>query len=179
MLLPLLGLGLVAYYFRAPLTGAWHRLLDGGTGAPAAAAAAAPAKLSDAARHQAAAAVMQEGAQKAIGRELAPGELIYCLAVASLETSYGQAWKGAGAGSNNWGAVQARPGEPSFPHSDSYSDGRRYEQAFRTYPTPADGAADVVRHVLKHRPQVAAALGPGATVWRASLAMRRTTYFGG
>lgn len=172
-----LGLGLLGAL-------AWRYVRSGATSVPTPAAppregsSAPPAPDASAPKHRAAAAVMQAGARIALGHELGPDELIYCLGVAKYETSYGQGWKGAGVGSNNWGSVHAKGGEPSFPWRDSHPDGRVYAQAFKSYPTPEEGAADVVRHVLKHRASVARALGPGATLWRASLAMRRTMYYG-
>lgn len=137
-----------------------------------------PPSAADKAMVQGASAVMAQAETAVLGHPATDYEHQYLLAVAWLETSFGH-WTGAGVGSNNWGAVQARPGEASFDWHDSKSDGSTYSQPFKTYATPVDGASDVVRHVLVNRPQVADALDDSsATIWRASLAMRRTTYYG-
>lgn len=134
---------------------------------------------SEAAMITGAAATMKEAFAKA-GATMTDMSLQYCLAIAWLETSFGKGWSTPeGKASNNWGSVQAKAGEPSFAWHDTYSSGEEYQQAFKTYPTPVDGAADVVRHVLLNRKSVERALSEdGASIWRASLAMRRTTYYG-
>lgn len=141
-----------------------------------------------AAIHRGAAEVMRPAFVQANGREASSDELIYCLAVANLETSYGRGWTKcrcktvqcdmAGAqASNNWGAVQAKAG--GFQWCDTKPDSTEYAQKFRSYATPIDGAAHTAKHVIGVRPEVEAALsGPNASVWRASLAMRRTSYYG-
>lgn len=132
-----------------------------------------------------AAAIMREACKAELGREPSDSELTYCLAIAKLETGFGRGWKGAMVGSNNWGAVQCSSsaqgsGGSCIPYEDSYADGTRYKIDFRSYPTPLDGARDVVKHVMVHRPSVAKILGADdCTIYRASLAMRRTTYYGG
>jgi hypothetical protein len=128
-----------------------------------------------------AAAIMRQAGEKVMGRPLNDYELQVCLGVAKLETSFGK-WSGAMAGSNNWGAVQCtsrdNPGECS-PWTDSTSDGKRYDQPFKRYPTPLDGAADVVRKVFKDRKEVLAAVSSNRpTVYRFAIAMRRTSYYG-
>ncbi len=65
-------------------------------------------------------------------------------------------------------------------YEDGYADGTRYKVSFRSYDSDVDGAADVMRHLFDKRPRVAAALGEkGATVFRASFAMRRERYYEG
>lgn len=84
-------------------------------------------------------------------------------AVARLETHYGDAWTGAGVGSNNWGAVTGSGDAGSFEHSDSRYDPDTgqvvsYVTRFRRYSSPTAGAADLVT-VLKtgHSEAVSAA----------------------
>jgi hypothetical protein len=70
-----------------------------------------------------------------------------------LETQYGQGWKGQGAGSNNWGAVQG--GRPpcnlvtGFQYTDTHPnpDGTStpYSICFKRYGSPVLGCADVAR----------------------------------
>lgn len=116
---------------------------------------------------------------RTVGREPTGAELLYILGVGKYETTWGNAWTGAGKGSNNWGSVHATGSQDSFEWTDSHSDGTRYPQKMRKYATPEDGAADLVRHIIVLRPRVADALDDsGATLWRASLAMRRSAYYG-
>lgn len=143
-----------------------------------------PVSAEKVAVYKQAAATMQQAAQSELGRDLTDTELSYCLAVAKLETGFGRGWKGAMVGSNNWGAVQCsasnQDGAGCIPYEDSYADGTKYKINFRSYATPVDGARDVIKHVMVHRPTVAKVLAsPDCTIYRASLAMRRTTYYGG
>lgn len=136
------------------------------------------------AAHKAAAPIMTEAARSVLGRDPNADELAYLLAVAFLESSYGKGWKGAMVGSNNWGAVQCGKASQNAPgcilYQDSYSDGTPYSVSFRSYPSAVDGAADVAKHVLVHRPRTAEALSrKGATAFDASYAMRREKYYGG
>lgn len=77
-------------------------------------------------------------------------------AVAQIETSCGEGWKGVGKGSNNWGAIQkgSWKGE-TFEYTDTHpnADGSstRYKIAFRKYPNRMAGAADLARVVYKVR----------------------------
>jgi len=50
---------------------------------------------------------------------------------------------------NNWGAVQ---GQPGFLASDTHADGSAYTAHYKIYPTPAAGAADMIRHMTVKRP---------------------------
>ncbi len=77
-------------------------------------------------------------------------------AVGQIETSCGMGWKGAGVGSNNWGAIQKGSwrGE-TFEYTDTHPnpDGTstKYKIAFRKYPSRMAGAADLARVVYKVR----------------------------
>lgn len=50
---------------------------------------------------------------------------------------------------NNWGAVQ---GQPGFLASDTHADGSAYTAHYKIYATPAEGAADMIRHMTVLRP---------------------------
>lgn len=50
---------------------------------------------------------------------------------------------------NNWGAVQ---GQPGFLASDTHADGSPYTAHYKIYATPAEGAADMIRHMTVLRP---------------------------
>ncbi len=75
--------------------------------------------------------------------------------IGKLETQYGQGWKGAGKGSNNWGAIQygkkPAPDGHSFLYTDTHpkSDGSSvaYQVYFKSYDTPLDGCIDLIRTV--------------------------------
>jgi hypothetical protein len=83
----------------------------------------------------------------------------YVLTVARGEGYYGKGWKGAGAGSNNWGAVQGTGSAGSFQHGDTHADGSKYTTHFKAYRTPEEGFLDMAKYVLK--PNVVAALNRG------------------
>lgn len=106
------------------------------------------------------------------GREPGIAERQLLQAMASLESSYGEGWKGHGVGSNNWGAVVAKPGEPFFVSADSRPVGDRqatYETRFKKYATPAAGARDVVRVCYSYRGAEAAAAGGDALAFAKAL----------
>lgn len=128
-------------------------------------------------RHKWARGVLERAAQ---ARGLTPSraELQGWAAVALVETQYGAGWKPPMVGSNNWGAVQAVKGQPSRQWQDQHPDGTVYQQAFREYATPEEGAADLIRHLTTLRPMTWAAMRSGDW-WRTADAMRRETYFGG
>jgi hypothetical protein len=128
-------------------------------------------------RHRWARGVLERAA-KARGLVPSRAELQGWAAVALVETQYGSGWKGAMAGSNNWGAVQAKPGQPSAPWQDQHPDGTVYSQPFRVYSTPEEGAADLIRHLTALRPMTWAAMRAGDW-WQAGDAMRQESYFGG
>lgn len=127
---------------------------------------------------------------KALGREPSDFEAQYTQAILKLEGSFGKGWKGpqrAGDGdmrqSFNKGAVQCAPSESDDKctwYEDGHADGTRYRVRFRKYASSQEGSDDAVRHVVKKRPRTLNALsGPGATAFRASLAMRRERYYEG
>lgn len=104
----------------------------------------------------------------------------YLQLVARAETFYGR-WKNAGAGSNNWGALQVgdlaawkAAGRPYFQTADHHEDGTEYLGAFRAYATPAEGIRDMARTLLK--PNVVAAIMAGRTT-DAVRAQRANGYF--
>ncbi len=142
-------------------------------------------------RHRWARPIVSAAIKSIIGRAPSIVETQYGQAIGWLESSYGRGWgkcpckntecdMAGAAASNNWGAVQAKGGVPSFQWCDTNPDGSEYAQHFRSYDSPEAGAADMLSHIFKSRKAVADALkSEGATVYRASLAMRRTTYFGG
>ena len=119
-----------------------------------------------------------ERAAKARGLSPTRAELTGWAAVAAHETQYGSGWKPPMTGSNNWGAVQAKPGQPSAQWQDTHPDGTVYQQAFRVYSTPEEGAGDVIRHLTTLRPKTAAAMRTGDW-WAVADAMRQERYFGG
>ena len=107
------------------------------------------------------------------GQEPKPRELMFVGAVGALETSFGQGWVApneACKGSNNWGAVQAVGSEPACQGSDSMPDKKRYAIGFKTYASPTEGAADLIRQVMVHRKGVAAVIAVLLTFWSRSSA---------
>jgi hypothetical protein len=90
-----------------------------------------------------------------LGRDPYAAEVYAVQAVSRLETGYGLQWKGAGIGSNNWGAITAgaKWTGDTFEHRDSYpnSQGENvwYVTKFRKYAAHEDGARDVVRFLLR------------------------------
>lgn len=139
----------------------------------------------DAARHVEGRRVLEQGFQLALGRQGTLAELQYVQSVGGFaESSYGRGWKGAMANCFNWGAVQCnannrnQPGGCA-PYEDSHSSGEKYSQEFRCYTSNAEGAADLVRKVIKDRPRTAAALAAHRSIFDASFAMRRERYYGG
>lgn len=97
------------------------------------------------------------------------------LIVGRTETHYGDNWDALGAGSNNWGAVQATDlSQASFPHLDHHADGSPYMAAFRKYPTPDAGFKDLAFEVLKPNVVAAASAGDGTA---AVNAMHDNGYF--
>lgn len=79
-----------------------------------------------------------------------------------------------GAGSNNWGAVQATGGAQSFPHLDHHADGTPYEGAYAINPSPEAGFKQVAFEVLKPNVRAAAEAGNGT---QAVEAMHADGYF--
>jgi len=131
-----------------------------------------------------AADVMREGWRIALGRAPNEGELLYSLLVARLETSFGRGWTGPLAASNNWGAIQCganaiAQGAKCIERDDTHPNGTKYKVGFRAYPSPAEGAADVVRHLTKYRPGVAAVMSRNGSLSEFARAMREEKYYGG
>lgn len=142
-------------------------------------------------RHRWARPIVRNALKSILGREPSIAELQYGQSVGWLESSYGSGWGkcpcpggegcdvAAAKASNNWGAVQSRDGS-GFDWCDTHPDGSTYRQKFRMYPTPEAGAADKLRLMFKNMRAVADSLSmSGATAYRASLAMRRSSYYGG
>jgi hypothetical protein len=104
--------------------------------------------------------------------------------VGRLETSFGDGWKGVGAGSNNMGAIIAgkRWTGDTFEHKDSYPDAQGvnhwYVTKFRKYPNPAEGWEDLARIVYESRPSALAA-GAANDSLAFSQALYRTHYYAG
>lgn len=118
------------------------------------------------------------------GQTATPAAIQYMSAVAWLETRDGTGWPPNMAQAHNWGAVQCdtkKEGpETCIPHKDHTSGGDEFSVGFRRYPSDVEGAADVVKHIFKHRPRTAAALAEAnPSIYRASYAMRREKYYGG
>lgn len=117
--------------------------------------------------------VLREAFSRIIGREGTIPELQCLQAIASLESSYGNAWKPPGNGSFNLGAIQAGTnwtGE-TFQYTDTspQPDGtnKPYVTKFRKYPTFVAGAEDLARvvYVNQNRGQLALApAGKGETL---------------
>lgn len=97
---------------------------------------------------------------------LTPAEQQYLLTVARREGFYGLGWGNpspktikdsavfnvdpkAGAGSNNWGAVQGTGSAGSFPHVDYHANGDLYLGMFKKYALPEEAAQDVAKILLK------------------------------
>jgi hypothetical protein len=99
------------------------------------------------------------------GREPLGGEAPGLAGVASIETSYGDGWRGAGVGSNNMGAIQCGGSWKGtrFSYVDTHpnADGTstRYQIDFRKYSTAREGWRDLglVVYVNRNRASVRAA----------------------
>lgn len=124
--------------------------------------------------HQWARDILTQAFRQTMGREPTVSELQLAQAVSWHESNYGRGWRaaknpdGRATSSNNWGAVQS--GMPkgnacpinSFMYTDTHPTSAGvnvpYQVCFKTYPTPVDGAADVVRLLFKSKSR-----GPGIT----------------
>jgi hypothetical protein len=131
--------------------------------------------------HSNARPIIEAATAATLGRKARAATRQYVQAIGWLESNYGQGWKGAMVGSNNWGAVQCAAGaSPCIAYQDSFPDGTTYKVSFRSYATPLEGATDLARHVVGIRPRVRQALEERSpSVFRASYAMRREHYYGG
>lgn len=103
--------------------------------------------------HTEARAIICEAFRRVFGREPNRTEAQCAQAVGYIESGYGAHWKPPGVDSNNWGAIQAGgswKGE-TFVYTDTRPnpDGTStpYQIAFRKYPTPIEGAVDLVKRV--------------------------------
>lgn len=107
----------------------------------------------------------------------APGALQAVQAIARHESGPGY---GDGMGNaNNWGSIHCASGPPCgencIEHTDTDSSGAPYTTCFRRYATAEEGAADLLRELLR-RPPVRAVLASGNAGAIAG-AMRATKYF--
>lgn len=103
--------------------------------------------------HTAARGIIIEAFTELTGRAPTRPEAQCVQGVAHLETGYGSGWRGAGVGSNNWGAIQCGSSWSGdrFSYTDTHpnDDGTSttYRVDFRRYPSPVAGALDLVRVV--------------------------------
>jgi hypothetical protein len=101
------------------------------------------------------------------------------LAIARLETGFAR-WK-AGSPcetSNNWGSMHSAPGSTDgCLAEDSHTDGTRYPQRFKTWPTPEEGLIAFVS-LLRKRARTWAALATGSAT-ELAIAMRKDLYYEG
>lgn len=174
----------VPYFFGGPIDDAPLVTVFGATEQPT------PPKGQ--AREQWARQAVVDGWQKAHpGYDPSLSELQAVQAVSRLESGYGS-WGNHpkcgnnGVGSNNWGSTQY----PKLPKDGGCPDGtflcedydaahdKHYKVCFYKYPTPADGAAAVVKHMTTHRPKTWAAMKTGDAV-QISTAMYDEHYYGG
>jgi hypothetical protein len=131
-------------------------------------------------QHQAARAVIVQAFQQELGRAPSTFEAQMVQAICLLESSYGTGWKSPCDTSHNWGAVQATSSsQTQCEYSDSYPDGTRYTQGFRTYPDDVSGAQDVVHFLYVNMPAVGKALQSAAGTDGVARAMFFSHYFGG
>jgi len=135
--------------------------------------------------HKDAAIVLRMAFRNIFSREPTRPERQCLQAVGWLETGYGQHWDSRGAGSNNWGAIQAHEGwsGPTFAYVDTRpnDDGTStpYKQAFRAYATPTEGAQDLAKVVYSAaRKSALVAAGKGNT-HDFSAALYDTVYYQG
>jgi len=127
---------------------------------------------------------MQDAAAYGLAKPLLLGscseaEIQYLLAVSRLESGYGDAWRGEGAGSNNMGAIQVTPamvaaGVPFFETRDTHEDGTPYVGRFRRYPSKQHGLIHLRDVLLKPNVRAAIARGDGDA---AVAEQRRNGYF--
>lgn len=115
-------------------------------------------------------------------------ELQIITAIGHLESQGGRGWSGAMVGSNNWGAVQAKckpddqgnccPGSAPYGDSRPTPEGQiKYTWCYKTYPTPADGAADIIKTIYRW-PNVVAGIKAG-NLDEVSWQMRLNGYYEG
>jgi len=127
-----------------------------------------------------------EGFRTRIGRDPTTSEAQAEQGVSWIETRDGTAWKTAGQGSNNMGAIQSsRPPcdlGTSFQYVDTHPnpDGSStpYTICFAKYPTPQAGFDALAREVYVKRPSVLAAASSG-NLYNVSAALHATRYYEG
>lgn len=101
--------------------------------------------------------ILRAAFRRVIGRSARVSELQCLQAIASLESAYGQGWKGQGKGSKNLGAIQAgsswRGKTYSYTDTTPQADGssKPYVTRFRWYDTWEEAADDLVRVVFVNR----------------------------
>jgi hypothetical protein len=136
------------------------------------------------AAYQQAATLAREAFESVIHQPPTANELRMLLAVSLHETTFGAGWKGEGVGSNNMGAIHANKAWPGdswggVDASPTSTGGSiSYAQAFRKYPTAAEGWEDLVRVLYVQMAAVrrAAATGDPRGVAKA---MRAAKYYEG
>ena len=127
--------------------------------------------------------IIHEAAKEHLGGRATRSALQILQSIALLETGYGRGWKGAGATSHNWGAVQAGSSwkGPTFGARDTspQEDGSNvsYQGRFRVYATDVDGASDMIRIVVRNQETLSALLG--GSVLGVSAAMHKARYYEG
>ena len=127
--------------------------------------------------------IIHEAAKEHLGGRATRSALQILQSIALLETGYGKGWKGAGAASRNWGAVQAGSSwkGPTFGARDTspQADGSNvsYQGRFRVYATDVDGASDMIRIVVRNQETLSALLG--GSVLGVSAAMYKARYYEG
>lgn len=105
--------------------------------------------------------------------------------VGGLETGYGDAWRAAGRGSNNIGAIQAGTSwhGDTFAYTDTHpnADGTStpYSAKFRAYPTPLDGWIDLARVMYGGRRGDVYLLAKRGDTYSVSEGLRLTQYYEG
>jgi len=113
-----------------------------------------------------------------------PAALQAAQAIAHVESGGGYGAVGTSdplwAGSNNWGAIKcpssAQPcADGCFSHTDTDGQGKASLYCFRSYATPADGAAGFLYELMR-RPAVRAALPSGSSTAIAQAMARAPAY---
>jgi murein DD-endopeptidase MepM/ murein hydrolase activator NlpD len=165
------------------------------TKAPSTKAPSIPTLKAD--KHKWARDILERAFIKVMGREPTLTELQLAQSVALIETTYGTGWKGEGRNSNNWGAIQCsdcpNKGKPvngkcppgSFYQQDSNptSSGKQqiYHWCYKSYPTPEDGAAGLIKQIFinKNRKDLTLEAAENKSVKDFSAAMYDSKYYAG
>ena len=120
------------------------------------------------------------------GVDPTPTETHAVLAVARLESGYGEGWKGLMVGSHNQGAIQCltrpdknQPPELACPpgcalNADSHASGEMYNACFKTYPSDFEGARDLIRRLNVSGIKEALATGDAVLI---ATRMRKSRYY--